>query len=255
MIGLRSCTSITNGVGDALDMREQRLRGQTREEVMTSAISVRGHDENGSPGAVRRQCSGVSACQWWEQIGLEVPVFLIYARQAVEDLARQMACSERRSARAGQQVVQLPVVEHPQDVIPRRKLRPSCDSSIWRTTFLSPTSCTKSMRSCSSSSSARWLQRRGRCSGRLARTLAAPRLRLRVSQPSRCMALSRERTWRRAAQHLRQRLQRGVGRFTVATLPQTDELLLQSGRGHKEERSCLNVVNFLSLYYADNFHQ
>ncbi len=49
------------------------------------------------------------------QIGLQFPVFLIYARQAVEDLARQMGFRTPQR-RAGQQVVQLPVVEHPQDV-------------------------------------------------------------------------------------------------------------------------------------------
>lgn len=128
--------------GDALDMREQRLRGQSRKgsddvrHLQLTAMMKMDRRAQVKPPVQRRQ-----RLPMVRQIGLEFPVFLIYARQAVEDLARQMGLRTPQR-RAGQQVVQLPVVEHPQNVFPWRKLRPSCDSSIWRTTFLSPTSCT-----------------------------------------------------------------------------------------------------------------
>ncbi|MNZ80882.1 hypothetical protein D3C78_995340 [compost metagenome] len=49
------------------------------------------------------------------KIGFQFPVFLIYPRQAAENLSRQMGFRAPQR-RARQQIVQLPVIEHAQDV-------------------------------------------------------------------------------------------------------------------------------------------
>ncbi|MNZ84501.1 hypothetical protein D3C78_1032610 [compost metagenome] len=54
------------------------------------------------------------------KIRLQFPVFLVYARQAAENLPCQMGFRAPQR-RTGQQVVQLAIVEHPQDVFPLTK--------------------------------------------------------------------------------------------------------------------------------------
>lgn len=74
-------------------------------------------------------------------IGFQFPIFLIYPRQGAEYLPGNMRFRTPQRA-TGQQILHRTIVEHAQDVPPWRKLRPRCETSIWRTAALSPTNCT-----------------------------------------------------------------------------------------------------------------
>ncbi len=156
-------------------------------------------------------------------VRFQFPVFLIYPRERTENLPGNMGF-ERRNAVPGGVCIRT-IVKNPRICRPRRKLRQGKNQHLPDSAFIAD-----QLYQLIDSILFQQVFRRCCCSAsQYTGTSDAerfPRQPRHVSQPRACIVFSGVRVWHANSSSVRQLIKRGVLRFTVTTLPETDRIFV-----------------------------